>query len=52
MRTPSQGFALGLGYDPWDVQAARESSFPGNPVTDVEAGQHREDPFGVSVQHL
>lgn len=28
MRTPSQGFALGLGYDPWDIQAAREKLIP------------------------
>lgn len=52
MRTPSQGFALGLGYllfgsvFPWHVQAAG-----GNPVTDV-SGQHREDPFGGSAQHV
>lgn len=57
MRTPNQGLALGLSCDPWDSQVGpsstqRKSSFPGNTVTDSEAGKHRADSFRVNVQQV
>lgn len=52
MRAPNKALLwawamiLGISRQP------EKSSFPGNPVTDVEAGQPRGDSCRVSVQHL